>query len=73
MADRCLPEGKFGADLIHAQAPLLMEEADPAIGFVVDHCGTSIMARRISPMERTSPMRGPSDEKQGGPKTLLPA
>ena len=27
------------ADLIEAQAALLMEEADLAVGFVVDHCG----------------------------------
>ncbi len=55
---RLRAEPQFGGDLIETQAAFLMEEADFAVGFVVDHWVASIMARRISPAERTPPRRG---------------
>ena len=54
---RLRADPQFAGDLVETQAALLMEQADLAIGFVVDHFGTSIIARKISPMERTSPLR----------------
>jgi hypothetical protein len=40
------------------EAALLMKEPDAAVGFVVDHLGSSFqMARRMSATERTSPAR----------------
>ena len=50
-------DAQFGGDLVEGQAALPVEEADLAVGFVVDHGASSIMARRISPTERTSPTR----------------
>ena len=59
-------DAQFAADLAEAQAALLVEEADLAVGFVVDHFGTSLsMARRMSAAERTSPARGGGGGGQG--------
>ena len=51
-------DAQLAGDLVESQAALLMEEPDLAVGLIVGHLATSIIARKISPMERTSPTRG---------------
>ena len=51
-------DAEFAADLIEGETLLLVEEPDAAVGVVVDHLGTSMMARRMSAAVRTSPARG---------------
>ena len=51
-------DAEFAADLAEGEGLFFVVDADATVSFVVDHFGTSMMARRMSAAVRISPARG---------------